>query len=506
MTIKLLKTIQKNLPEKPGVYLFLNEKNEALYIGKAKNLKKRTAYYFKDHDLPNRLIRMVKSAIDLKFHITHTEQDAFLLEAQLIKENQPIFNIMYKTGRNLSYLHCTNHQFPRLEIIREWKPGAIGPFLSGEFIRNVLSEIAKIFKLRSCTDYVFSKRKRPCLEFFANRCSAPCVNFISPEEYANQTKELLDFFDGKIGKILKIWHSELKAAIKNEKFEIAAKRRDQIALVESLKIKQKIFFEDVQDLDILIQHENYFYIESIRNKAINKIEYRKYQINPDDNNPISIDEFLLDFYIEEPKYKIIGPEIKNNFFKNYTSKMNKQEQKVYKAAFERMQNLLNEEKNKNQWHEILNLPKLETIEIYDCSHYAGKSARGGMVYWKTDEFIKSNYRIWKLPNKSRNDLEILEDVLTRRKKNQNFPDLIVLDGGMTQLNLALKILVPYSNIIAFAKGENRKGGTVYNKNGKISIDNEKFLFWLESLRSEAHRWVNKSTSKAFAKAFIEDKK
>ena len=211
-----------NFPNQPGVYIFSDE-NGAIYVGKAKNLKKRVAYYFKLDQLPKRLLRMVSTATNLQYFITQTEQDALLLEAQFIKEKQPLYNIMYKHGRSLYYINCSKHPIARVEIINEWVAGAVGPFLSIEYIKNLLSDILKIFKLRTCSDYVFVHRKRPCLEYHANRCSAPCVGLINQLEYAKNQKALIEFFKGKSVNVVKQWKLDLKNAIKLEEFEKAAK-------------------------------------------------------------------------------------------------------------------------------------------------------------------------------------------------------------------------------------------------------------------------------------------
>jgi len=488
---------QKTLPQKKGVYVFLDKNNKELYIGKAKNLKKRTAYYFKLDKLPKRLQKMASQAVDLKFFITETENDALLLEAQLIKEKQPVYNILYKSGRTLYYINFSNHQYPRLEIINEWQKNAIGPFLSYFEIKNLISELLKLFKLRTCSDYVFARKKRPCLEYYANRCSAPCVNLIENFEYLQSIESLRCFLNGKTNNVLKVWQKELKEYIKLEQFEFAANKRDQMLMAQKIRTKQSIWFENIKRLDVVVFYENFFYVESIKNGAIINIEYRKY------SKKITLNEFLWEFYIEEPTHKIIGSTLKDMIWKNYSSKLNKIEKKIYANALIRMKNLVNEDKSKQLWANILGLDNLEEVEVYDNSHYAGKNALCGMICANTDgEFIKSKYRVWKMPNDTRNDLEILEYSLTKRAYRANYPSMILIDGGKTQLNVALKALHPYENIYAFAKGEKRKGGILYSKKGSIEVNDVNFFLWLEQLRDEAHRWAKKNATIRFTKKFI----
>lgn len=567
-----VKKIQSQLPHKSGVYMFLNSKNVPIYIGKAKDLRKRTAYYFKEENLPKRLMRMVSEAVNLEHFVTETEQDAFLLEAQLIKEKKPLYNILYQNGRSLYYIDFSTHAFPKVHIINEWRKNAVGPFLSIEYIKNMLNELLKIFKIRTCTDYVFKIRKRPCLEYFASRCSAPCVGLITEDEYKENAAKMQDLLKGNISSIIKQWKAELKNAIKDENFELAARKRDQIFEIEKLKNKQAIYFENIKRVDVIIQSKNIFYVESIENGGIKDIVYRKYE------KSINMLEFLLEFYTNEPEYPIIGShnftefsaqedkqlstekiKPKHHFlFKTYTIANSKLYQNILKAANERMKHLLMQEKSENNIAKFLQIENLESIETYDSAHYSGKHARCGMVYFdfKKNEFVKNNYRTWKVPD-SRNDLEILQNALQRRKAAGNLPSMILLDGGITQLNAAKTVLYPYKNIFAFSKGEKRKGGKLFDYNGRVILstqrndgshsvvwydsassenskqagvdsvilygneekaeknaaksvkkqheenqEHENALLFLEKLRTAAHEWINRTTSKTFTKKFI----
>ena len=487
-----LKKQQQNLPKKSGVYLFWNEERP-LYIGKAKNLKNRTIYYFKEF-IPKRLKKMIQEATNLTFHITETENDALLLEAQLIKEKQPIYNILYKNGRTLYYIYFSQHLFPGLEIIKEWKIGALGPFLSYFVIKQFLSTLLKIFKVRTCTDFAFAKRKRPCMEYHFNRCSAPCVNLISQENYNNSVEKFKQFFSGKTKEIIKYLHDQMEVAIKSENYEEAAIKRDQLFYLKKITQVQSIYFENIERIDVIINYKEYFYVESIKKGAVVNIEYRKYQ------KRIEMQEFLMNYYITDPKHKLIGLSKEVNF-KNYTFNLNKLEKKIYFHALQRMQNLIKEDDGKEKWKNILHLNKLESIEVYDCSHYGSKNPVCGMIYANLEgEFIKNKYRIWKNEFQTYNDLEILGSALERRAQKGDFADMILIDGGITQLNVAKKALAPYKNIFAFAKGEKRKGGILYDFDANaVDISDEMLILYLEKLRDEAHRWAKKNATMRFSK-------
>ncbi|WP_342261944.1 GIY-YIG nuclease family protein [Alphaproteobacteria bacterium endosymbiont of Tiliacea citrago] len=486
---------QKKLPEKPGVYVFLGKKEKVLYIGKAKNLKKRTKYYFKLDNLSNRFLQMINEAIELKFYITENENEAFLLEAQLIKEKQPQYNIQYKNGRSFTYITFSKHEYPKILIKKKWEKDAIGPFLSYYNIQQIIQELLTIFQVRTCSDFSFKRRKRPCLEYFSKKCSAPCVQLISSEEYNKKVQQMKDLFNGKNKEILKTLTKELSDHIINEKFELAAKLRDNINLLIKIKEKQGIFFDNIKQLDIVLFYQNIFYIESIKNGAIVNIEYRKYEPN------IEKKDVLFTYYLDEPKHKIIGKE--PLFFFKYTNKLSDKEMKIVNFAQDRFNNLISEENEAFCWKNILKLEKLNTVEAYDCSHYNGKFALCGRVKFNIyGEILKNEYKVWRYNQNSFNDLEILEFGLKKRSEEDDFPDLILIDGGKTQLEIAKKALFPFSKIIAYAKGENRRGGILYDYNCKVlDINNENLLKFFEKLRQAAHNWAKKNAMYRFSSKY-----
>lgn len=485
----------KILPNKPGVYYFSGKNNKILYIGKAKDLYKRTRYYFQINKLCLRLKKMVSESISLDYYITDNENEAFLLEAQLIKQKQPIYNIQYKHGRALSYIIFTNHSFPQVKIIKEWQNKAIGPFLSYCNLKKTIDKLLNFFQIRTCSDFSFKRRKKPCLEYYAKKCSAPCVNFINISEYMQNMLKMRNIFLGKNKNVLKELEKELKRSVKEENFETSIQLIETIRYIKQINEKQSIFFEKIRNIDVALFSKNVFYLETISNGAISHIEYRKY------NKKLSCEEILHEYYIDDPKKRIIGD--KNINFENYSNNLNIEEKNLLKAAQNRFNNLLAEDFEKEEWAKILKIEKLETIEAYDCSHYNSKNPMCGCVKASVDgEFIKNKYKLYKLDHNSYNDLEILENGLKRRKIDENLPDLILIDGGITQLSIAKKNLDPYKNIIAYAKGEHRKGGIVYDINGNpIIIENKNLLLFLENLRSAAHNWVKNNASKKFSKIY-----
>lgn len=492
---KQIQAQQKKLPKKPGVYIFLGKKEKVLYIGKAKNLQKRTKYYLKIEELSKRFLQMISEAENILFHITETENDAFLLEAQLIKEKKPKYNIQYKHGRSLSYIVFSNHEYPRILIAKQWEKEAIGPFLSYFSVKSVIQELLTIFQIRTCSDFSFRKRTRPCLEYFSKKCSAPCVQLISKEDYNKKVQQMKDLFCGKNKEILRTLNKELKEHIKNENFELAAKLRDNIHSLIKIQEKQSIFFENIKRLDIILFFQGMFYIESIKDGAIINIECRRYEQH------IEKKDILFTYYTESPQHTILG--LEKISFAKYRNELTANEMKIVNFAQKRFDNLIHEENENLAWKAILNLPKLDTIEAYDCSHYNSKFALCGMVKFKASgESLSNNYRIWRHSQNTFNDLEVLEYGLKQRKLEGELPDLILIDGGKSQLEIAKKALFPYSNIIAYAKGKNRRGGKVYSYDCKVlNIEDVNLILFFENLRQAAHNWSKKNSMYRFSSKY-----
>lgn len=486
---------QKLLPSKIGVYCFYNANKEVLYIGKAKNLNKRTKYYLKLDLLNQRLKKMILEAVDLNYYLTDHENEAFLLEAQLIKQKLPKYNIQYKHGRSFSYVVLTNHDYPQIKIVKDAQKDAIGPFLSYLNLKNLIQDLLNIFQLRTCSDFTIKKRKKPCLEYYSKKCSAPCVKLISKNLYNENVEKLRSLFYGKNKKVISKLTENLKEAIKKEAFEEANKLNNNIIFLKNMTKKQGIFFNGIKRLDIVVFYKKIFYLESIKDGAIINIEYRKYE------KKLAPEEILNEYYLEDSKIKIIGD--KDIVFKNYTNKLTKNEKEILEHTNNRFKKMLEEESEKKQWAIALELDHLETIESYDCSHYNSKNPLCAMIKSNIDyELLKSEYKVWRCKEKTYNDIEILEQGLTKRG-SKNLPDLILIDGGLTQLNVAKKILYPYSNIIAYTKGDDRKGGIIYSYSGKeLKIKDSKLLLFLEKLRTEAHNWAKNNAKKIFTNKFI----
>jgi len=253
---KFIKKLLQVIPTLPGVYLMYNFDKEIIYIGKAKNLKKRLNYYGKSN-LRGRIARMVHQVYLVEYRITTSESEAFLLETQLIREHQPRFNILLRRDKSASYIKLqSNHNFPKLMKCYHNDPVKnnvlFGPFTSSYQVDLVIKEIQKIFKLRTCTDSDFVLRKRPCLEYEIGKCFAPCTGNISKEDYAELIEQINDFLSSNIEKLLEKLAFKMDEYSKNYFFEKAALIRDRINLIKLSKLRIGKQYEGIIDADIII--------------------------------------------------------------------------------------------------------------------------------------------------------------------------------------------------------------------------------------------------------------
>ncbi len=257
---KLIKELLQKIPIQPGVYLMYNSDKEIIYIGKAKNLKKRLNYYSKNN-LCGRIARMVHQVYLVEYKVTISESEAFLMETQLIKQYQPRFNILLRRDNSASYIKLRlEHDFPTLEkcylnsSIKDNR--LLGPFTSGYQLDSIIAELQKIFKLRTCIDSDFALRKRPCLEYEIGKCFAPCTGNISKEDYAELIEQINDFLSSNIEKLLGKLVLKMKALSDDSHFEKAALIRDRINLIKLSKLRIGKQYERVIDADVIVIRED----------------------------------------------------------------------------------------------------------------------------------------------------------------------------------------------------------------------------------------------------------
>ncbi|MBO5442460.1 MAG: excinuclease ABC subunit UvrC [Alphaproteobacteria bacterium] len=517
----------KIAPEKPGVYRMLGEDDKVLYVGKAKNIKKRIVAYSHLNKLPLRLQRMVSEIRRMEFIIVENEAKALLLENELIKELEPKYNILLKDDKTFPHLVIdTEAEYPSLRKYRgkrNDKSKYFGPFASVSAVNNVLDVVQKAFLLRSCRDGVFNNRQRPCLMYQIKRCSAPCVGKISQEDYRRLVREAIEFLEGKNTSIQEELSRRMYEASENTDYEQAMVYRDRIRALTSVQNSNSVEYADIKSCDIVALARKkdlvciqVFFIRSGQNCG--NVPYFPKQTADAEDKEI-LEAFLSSFYTSNvpPKEIVISEPVDNKEFLEEALKTRiNTYQKGNKAKL--VQNVLENAKasidrkiaqeasvksNLEDFARIFNLPKLpERIEIYDNSHIQGSYAVGAMVVATPDGFDKKSYRKFdiKNPDITNDDFAMMKEVLTRRfnrMSEENRPDVILLDGGLGQLHSVHEALKDFDlsgiAIIAISKGPDRNAGKeFYHMSGRESFALEfqsPIAFYLQNLRDEAHRFA-----------------
>lgn len=544
MPADLIKKQLKNIPHKSGVYHFLDKQGNILYIGKAKDLKKRVTSYTNINQLSTRIMQMVNLACDINVVQTKNEVEALLLECNLIKKHQPKFNILLKDDKAFPQILISNHPYPRISKYRGAKMDKgqyFGPFASGFDVNKVIDILRKTFQLRNCSDQEFKKRRRPCLEYQIKKCSAPCVSYIDPQDYGNAVKLATNFLNGKSKDIQQELQLKMKIFSSKMEYENAANIRDQIKALNSIQYKQNINLNQGQDFDVII-------VKSIQDRIIVYITFYRagqnygskpyYFTKKNDESDIDfLEGFIGQFYLTQKPAKniIINYDLTNmTMIAKFLSHILDQKVNItnpqrgdkldlikdYEAiALDNLERKVSHNlTNKQLLLEVKNLFNLkkipQRIEVYDNSHTFGSDAIGALITAGPDGFIKSGYRkfnIGKLEEiKNKDDTAMLQEVLLRRfnpkklnkksaqhnKKFTNYPDFIIIDGGKGQLNATNKIFkeigikIPF---IAMSKGPNRNAGEEwFHQIGQDSFTIEKtkpVMYYLQRLRDEAHRFA-----------------
>jgi excinuclease ABC subunit C len=556
MSIDIIKSQLKNIPKSSGVYKFLDAKDNVLYVGKAKNLLKRVSSYTNKNSLSTRILRMVTLAQKIEYVITKTEIEALLLEHNLIKQLSPNFNILLKDDKTFPQILISNHQFPQIAKYRGLKNNKgqyFGPFVYAGDVNRTIDILRKNFLIRNCTDQEFKSRKKPCLEYQIKKCSAPCVGLISKEEYKDNVKNAINVLCGKSQEVQEIFRQKMQFHSANFEYEKALIYRDKIKSLDVIQAKQNINFENAKDFDLIVAVEINsrvcIYVSFYRLGQNYGARPYFYDIDDGKNLVELLTGFIGQFYLNEapPTNVVIGLEIEEKkLMEQYLSSLNNQKKVEIlipkqgdKMALikdhERIAMQILEQKishnlsNKQlllEVKKVFGLAKIpQRIEVYDNSHTASQNAVGAMITAGADGFIKSGYRKFNIKNKAeidndkkflikegKDDTAMLEQVLLRRfskLKTNEFPDLIIIDGGLGQLTSAQKIFSELNIKIPFicmSKGKNRNAGEEYfhqvNKESFTLEKNSPLMHYLQRLRDEAHRFAIMTHRKKRAKNFL----
>ena len=532
--------IRKKIPlisKNPGVYRMLNEKDEILYVGKAKNLPNRLKNYISKKNLPIRTERMLSQTKNIEITTTSNESEALLLEANLIKKHKPKFNILLRDDKSFPYIFISNNEkWPQLTKHRGKKTREghyFGPFASVGSANWTIKTLQKIFLLRVCDDSIFKKRQRPCILYQIKRCSAPCMGYVDPKSYKKLVDNSIKFISGKTRNIQKDLSKQMEAASNELDYEKAAVLRDRIKALTQIQSSQNVNATNLSEADVIAIYKEsdkscvqVFFFRSKQNWG-NQSFFPKH--DPDEDLSKILSSFIMQFYENKnvPKLIVLNKEISDQKLientlelkenksvsikvarKGNELKISTMAEKNAKEALTRK--VYETESNRNLFEELSNNFSLKSninlIEVYDNSHIQGSNSVGALITFGSEGFIKKRYRKFniKSENIKNDDYAMLKEVLFRRfskviKDTENtlsLPDLVLIDGGKGQYSVARKTInelglydIP---IIAIAKGKFRNSGNetffFENKTFKFSR-NDPILFFLQRLRDEAHRFA-----------------
>ena len=552
--IIVIKSYLQDLTTSSGVYRMLDSEGQVLYVGKAKNLKNRVSNYARLSGHTARITRMINSTSSMMFLTTDTEIEALLLEQNLIKQLKPKFNVLLRDDKSFPDISISMaHPFPQVVKSRGRRlpdNKYFGPFASARAVNQTLSYLQKIFLLRNCSDSIYDSRTRPCLQYQIKRCSGPCVGKISQDDYKKSINDAEMFLAGKTLEIKKTLAIQMTQASSDLNFEKAAVLRDRIQSLTHIQGSQGINPTIVSDADLIALAVEgsqvciqIFFFRSNQNWG-NKAYFPQTGVGADAGE--ILEAFIMQFYRERlpPSLILVSHDVENkNLVMSALKENHKKSVKIetptkgekIKLLFSAMRNASEELARKiasfeNQIRllksikEKFNLIELpQRIEVYDNSHLQGTNAVGAMIVAGPEGFIRSQYRKFNVKDPSvipGDDVHMMYHVLSRRfarLKNKNdtafstdYPDLIFIDGGLTQVKSAARVLkemaIEYIPIIGVAKGLDRNAGKeeLYFVNGKSMMlkHNDPILFFIQRLRDEAHRFVIGAHRKKRAKALV----
>ena len=506
------------LPEEPGVYIFKDKDGQILYIGKAKNLRKRVSSYFSKTPMSSKISSMLNRAKFLEFIVTSNEKEALLLESNLIKNNLPRYNVVLRDDKRYPVIRIDlSEKYPRLSIVRKIeRDGALyfGPFHSAASLRSTLRLINRLFKLRTCKN--MPKDKRPCLNYQIGRCLAPCRGDVSEEEYMKSVENARLFLEGKGKKLIERLKQEMFSAAERLEFEKAARIRDQISAIKKVLEKQQMISTTPENTDIvgIYQEDSLSQVVVLVIRDGFLIRSKNFLFKEDEDVSYILGEFLKQYYLDcqdIPDSIIIPFEIEDlSLIASMISDYHRRTVKIQCASDPRKIELVNMA-NRNakellkstkkeadileQIKELFSLKRLPLrIEAVDISQLRGKQPVGSIVAFKDGKPEKRRYMNFRIRGKYKDDFSMMQEVIKRRIKKGNLPDLFLIDGGKAHLSAVAQVideevLEDKPDLIAIAKG-GEKADKIYlrDKNEPVSLpDYHPVLLFLMKIRDEAHR-------------------
>lgn len=542
----------KKLPSQPGVYLMHDAKDEIIYVGKAVSLKNRVRQYFQSsRNKSAKIEQMVSRIARFEYIVTDSEMEALVLECNLIKEHQPRYNTMLKDDKAYPYIKVTvGEDFPRVMLARTMKKDKnryFGPYTSAGAVKDTIDLIHKLYKIRTCSRNLprDTGKERPCLNYHIKQCDAPCQGYISKEEYGENIRQVLEFLNGRYDGVLKNLEEKMKAASDAMDFEKAIEYRDLLSSVKKVAQKQKITSSNMEDRDIIAMARDdmdavvqVFFVRE--GKLIGRDHFRMSVATAETKGQI-LSSFVKQFYAGTPflpkelwvQYELEDMELigqwlsarKGQKVRITVPKKGDKERLVELAEKNAALVLIQDnERNKreemrtigamNQVAQWLGLENVRRMEAFDISNISGYESVGSMVVFENGRPKRSDYRKFRIKTViGPNDYASMKDVLARRfthgmeeqkqLKNQGvekefgsftrFPDLLMMDGGKGQVNIALEVMEQLGlsiPVCGMVKDDNHRTRGLYYQNEEISIDRHSEGFRLITrIQDEAHRFA-----------------
>ncbi|WP_370427207.1 excinuclease ABC subunit UvrC [Actinobacillus pleuropneumoniae] len=550
------KAFLADVPHLPGVYRMYDAKNTIIYVGKAKDLKKRLSSYFRSQLASKKTEALVANIHHIETTITHSETEALLLEHNYIKENQPKYNVLLRDDKSYPYILLTKHQHPRITSFRGSKKVAgeyFGPYPNAGAVRETLNLLQKLFPIRQCEDSYYKNRSRPCLQYQIGRCLAPCVEgYYSQAEYDNQVNLVRLFLQGKDGQVVEHLVQKIENAAQELDFEAAARFRDQIQSVRAVQEKQFVSNERLDDLDIIsIAYQHGIacvHILFVRHGKV--LGNRSYFPKVPNNTDLSelADTFVGQFYLQMNQHRTIPNQIIiDQSLSEVTALANVlSEQAGHKVSIadknirgDKSRYLalaktnaeaaltlqLKQDTHIRQRYDslktLLNLAEIKRMECFDISHTMGNQTVASCVVFDENGPLKSDYRRFNIEGiTGGDDYAAMEQALLKRYdrnlEEEKIPDIIFIDGGKGQLNRALETFASLNVswdkrkplLIGVAKGVERKAGletlliSKWDKEIHLPPDSPA-LHLIQHIRDESHNHAITGHRKKRQKAFTE---
>lgn len=548
--VDLIGEIVKRLPNSPGVYRMFDANGEVLYVGKAKSLKKRVASYSKMGGHTNRIARMIRETANMEFVTTHTEMEALLLEANLIKRLRPKFNVLLRDDKSFPYIVITDdHASPGIfkhRGARHKKRSYYGPFASAGSVNHTLNAMQRAFLVRTCTDSVFESRTRPCLLHQIKRCAGPCTGEISEDAYAKLVNEARDFLNGRSSQMQAELSKQMQKASEDLDFETAAIYRDRLSALSHIQSHQGINPKSVVDADVFAVSQSggltciqVFFFRTGQNwgnrayfpradKAIEPGEVLGAFLGQFYDNRPNPRQILLSHETGETELlaEALSARAERKVEVLVPARGEKRElvEHVATNAREAVERKLAETSTQAKLMagvaEAFDLDAVPNrIEVYDNSHIMGTNAVGAMIVAGPEGFAKNHYRKFNIKNEKLvpgDDYGMMREVMTRRfsrlvkeygmPEDQTvtdgeigvWPELLLIDGGLGQLNAVTETLAELGledsvKIVGIAKGPERDAGRekffIKGKQSFMLPERDPVLYFVQRLRDEAHRFA-----------------